>query len=189
MGPGPPMVHAGREDALDLSAVIRAVPDHPKPGITYRDITPLLGDPQAMAETTRLFAENYKARGLSKVAGIEARGFVFGAALAHALGAGFVPVRKVGKLPRETYKQSYTLEYGEDTLEMHRDAVAPGERVLLIDDLLATGGTAVAAAKLLAEAGAETAGAAFVIELDGLPGRARLAELPLETFALMRFPA
>ena len=174
---------------MDLTHAIRAVPDHPKPGITYRDITPLLADPRAMAETTRLFAEGYKTRGLSKVAGIEARGFVFGAALAHALGAGFVPVRKVGKLPRETYKQSYTLEYGEDTLEIHRDAVAPGERVLLIDDLLATGGTAVAAAKLLAEARADIVGAAFVIELDGLPGRARLAEQGLETFALMRFEA
>ena len=165
------------------------MPDHPKPGITYRDITPLLADPEAMAETTRLFREAYKNSGVAKVAGVEARGFVFGAGLAHALGAGFVPVRKAHKLPRETYRQSYSLEYGEDTLEMHRDAVAPGERVLLIDDLLATGGTAMAAAKLLAEAGAETVGAAFVIELDGLPGRERLAAMGLEAFALMRFDA
>lgn len=174
---------------MDLTAIIRDVPDHPKPGITYRDITPLLADPRAMAETTRLFREAFKTRGVSKVAGIEARGFVFGAALAHELGAGFVPIRKAGKLPRETYRQSYQLEYGEDTLEVHRDAVGPGEKVLLVDDLLATGGTAVAAARLLGEAGADIVAAAFVIELDGLPGRARLAELPLETFALMRLGA
>ena len=175
------------ETVLDLRSIIRAVPDHPKPGITYRDITPLLGDPQALAETTSLFREAFKAQGVSKVAGIEARGFVFGAALAHELGAGFVPVRKVGKLPCATYKRSYTLEYGEDTLEIHRDAVAEGERVLLIDDLLATGGTAAATAGLLRDAGADIVSAAFVIELEGLGGRERLTELSLDTFALMRF--
>lgn len=174
---------------MDLTAIIRDVEGYPKPGITYRDITPLLADPQAMAETTRLFREAFKTRGVSKVAGIEARGFVFGAALAHELGAGFVPIRKAGKLPRETYRQSYALEYGEDTLELHKDAVGSGEKILLMDDLLATGGTAVAAARLLGEAGADIVAAAFVIELDGLPGRARLAELPLETFALMRLGA
>ena len=174
---------------MDLTAIIRDVPDHPKLGITYRDITPLLADPRAMRETTRLLTEAFKAHAVAKVAGIEARGFVFGAALAHDLGAGFVPIRKVGKLPRETYRQSYQLEYGEDTLEIHKDAVEPGERVLLIDDLLATGGTAVAAAKLLRKAGAEIVGAGFVIELDGLPGRAKLAEVPVETFALMRLAA
>ena len=172
---------------MDLPSIIRAVPDHPKPGITYRDITPLLGDPEALAHTTRLFREAFKAHAVSKVAGIEARGFVFGAALAHELGAGFVPIRKVGKLPRETYKRSYTLEYGEDTLEIHKDAVAEDERVLLLDDLLATGGTAAASAGLLRDAGAEIVAAAFVIELDGLGGRDRLAELSLETFSLLRF--
>ena len=172
---------------MDLSSIIRAVPDHPKPGITYRDITPLLGDPRALAHTTALLREAFKNHRISKVAGIEARGFVFGAALAHELGAGFVPVRKVGKLPRETYRRSYTLEYGEDTLEIHKDAVAEGERVLLLDDLLATGGTAAASAGLLRDAGAEIVSAAFVIELDGLGGRARLSALSLETFSLMRF--
>ena len=174
---------------MDLKATIRAVPDHPKPGITYRDITPLLGDPQAMAETTRLLFEAFKAHDVAKVAGIEARGFVFGAALAHALQAGFVPVRKAGKLPRATYAASYALEYGEDALEIHEDAVAPGERVLLVDDLLATGGTAAAAASLLAKGGAALIGAAFVIELEGLGGRERLSGAGLETFSLIRFGA
>ena len=172
---------------MDLKSIIRAVPDHPKPGITYRDITPLLGDPAAFETAVRLLREAFKAHGIVKVAGIEARGFVFGAALAHELGAGFVPVRKLGKLPMPTYRASYMLEYGEDTLEIHRDAVGAGERVLLIDDLLATGGTAAAAGGLLRQAGGEIVSAAFVIELDGLGGRERLAEMALETFSLMRF--
>ena len=172
---------------MDLRSAVRAVPDHPRPGITYRDITPLLGDPEAMGESVRLLAEAYEAHGVQKVAGIEARGFVFGAALAHALGAGFVPVRKLGKLPLPTYKASYSLEYGEDALEMHEDAVAPGERVLLVDDLLATGGTASAAAGLLRRGGADLLGAAFVIELDGLGGRERLVGEGIEALSLMRF--
>lgn len=172
---------------MDLSSIIRAVPDYPKPGITYRDITPLLGDHRALTQTTKLFHEAFKDHRIVKVAGIEARGFVFGAALAHELGAGFVPVRKAGKLPLATYKRSYALEYGEDTLEIHQDAVQAGERVLLIDDLLATGGTAAATAELLRDAGADIVAAAFVIELDGLPGRDRLSALSLDTFSLLRF--
>ena len=170
-----------------IRAAIRAIPDHPKPGITFRDITPLMGDPAAFEETTRLLAEAFKARGVAKVAGIEARGFVFGAALAARLQVGFVPIRKLGKLPLDTYKRSYTLEYGEDTLEMHKDAAAPGERVLVVDDLLATGGTAEAAAALVGMADAGVEACAFVVELDGLGGRERLSGAGHEVFSLMRF--
>ena len=176
-----------RDRIEGLRAAIRAIPDHPKPGITFRDITPLMGDPVAFDGTIRLLAEAFKARGLAKVAGIEARGFVFGAALAARLGVGFVPVRKLGKLPLDTYKRSYTLEYGEDTLEMHKDAAAPGERVLVVDDLLATGGTAHAACDLIAMASATVEACAFVVELDGLPGRALLEGHGHEVFSLMRF--
>lgn len=172
---------------MDLSSTIRAIPDHPKPGIVFRDVTTLMGDPAAFADTTRLLAEAFKARGLAKVAGIEARGFVFGAALADRLGAGFVPVRKLGKLPAETVRRAYTLEYGEDTLEVHRDALTPGERVLLVDDLLATGGTSLAAAHLIRELGAEVVSCAFVVEIEGLGGKAALAAEGLDVFSLMRF--
>ena len=173
--------------AIDLRAVIRAIPDHPKPGITFRDITPLMGDPRAFDVTIRLLAEAFKARGLAKVAGIEARGFVFGAALAARLGIGFVPIRKLGKLPAATYRRSYTLEYGEDTLEMHRDALIPDERVLLVDDLIATGGTAIAAADLVGMGGGHLEAVAFVIVLEGLGGRDALQAQGHEVFSLMRF--
>ncbi|MBB4658452.1 adenine phosphoribosyltransferase [Parvularcula dongshanensis] len=172
---------------MDLKTAIRAIPDHPKPGIVYRDITPLMADGEAFRRTVEGLASAFKAHRIDKVAGIEARGFVFGAALATALGAGFVPVRKRGKLPHDTISRSYSLEYGEDVLELHRDAVAPGERVLLIDDLIATGGTAVAAAELLAELGARPVACAFVIELEGLGGREALAGLTDEVFSLMQF--
>ena len=174
-------------DTSGIRAAIRAIPDHPKPGITFRDITPLMGDPRAFEHTIRLMAGAFERRGLSKVAGIEARGFVFGAALAARLQVGFVPIRKLGKLPLDTYKRSYTLEYGEDTLEMHKDAAAPGERVLVVDDLLATGGTAHAACDLVGMAGAGVEACAFVIELEGLGGRALLEGHGHEVFGLMRF--
>lgn len=172
---------------MDLRASIRAIPDHPRPGIVFRDVTTLMGDPAAFADTTRLLAEAFKSQQVAKVAGVEARGFVFGAALADRLGAGFVPVRKLGKLPAETVARPYVLEYGEDTLEVHRDALTPGERVLVVDDLLATGGTARAAAELVREVGGEVVACAFVVEIEGLGGRAALTAQGLDVFSLMRF--
>ncbi|HEX8393594.1 MAG TPA: adenine phosphoribosyltransferase [Longimicrobium sp.] len=158
-----------------LKALIRDVPDFPTRGILFRDVTPLLRDPGAFAEVVQTLAERYRGQRIDAVAGIESRGFLFGAPLAMALGAGFIPIRKIGKLPGEKVSREYALEYGTNTLEMHRDAARPGERVLLIDDLLATGGTAAAAAALLGDVGAEVAEIAFVVELTLLPGRAALA--------------
>lgn len=159
---------------MDLKAYIRAVPDFPKAGILFRDITPMLSEPGALQHVIDLLRERYQDRGISKVLGIESRGFIFGAPLALSLGVGFVPVRKAGKLPADTLSRSYDLEYGSATLEMHRDAVEEGERILLVDDLLATGGTAQAAAELAEAAGAVVEELAFVIELEGLKGRERL---------------
>lgn len=158
---------------------MRDVPDFPKPGIVFKDITPLLADAQAFAATVDALAGQVTLRGLTvdKVVGIEARGFIFAAPLARALGAGFVPMRKAGKLPWRTEAEEYTLEYGFDRLEIHADAVAPGEQVLIADDVLATGGTAAAAVRLLERAGAVVGGLAFVIELAFLGGRAQLGAL------------
>jgi len=161
-------------EAVDLRAFIRDVPDFPKPGILFRDVTPLLGDARALAAAVHGLVEPFRARGVQKVMGIESRGFVFGAPVALALGAGLTLVRKAGKLPWRTRRTTYDLEYGTDTVEMHTDAVKPGQRVLLIDDLIATGGTAAAAIKLARDAGAEVVAAAFLIELRGLGGRAQL---------------
>lgn len=172
---------------MDLKAAIRAIPDYPKPGIMFRDLTTLMGNAEAFRATCGALAEAHRNHGVSHVAGIEARGFIFGAAVADRLGAAFVPVRKEGKLPHETIARSYALEYGEDTLEVHADGVPPGSRVLLLDDLLATGGTAAATAELLRSAGGQVVGAAFVVELKGLPGRARLADLGLDVFSLISF--
>jgi len=158
----------------DLKQYIRDVPDFPKPGILFRDITPLLATPEAFGVVVKSFADRYQGRGLTHVAGIESRGFIFGAPLALDLGVGFVPVRKAGKLPAETYSRSYDLEYGQATLELHRSELGPGARVIVIDDLLATGGTAEATVALVEEAGAEVVEVAFVIELAGLNGRDRL---------------
>lgn len=180
-------MEAADDRTAPLRAAIRAIPDHPKPGITFRDVTPLLGDAQAFGASIDLLAEAAAPFRADTIAGIEARGFVFGAALAARAGTGFVPVRKPGKLPAKTLSRAYALEYGEDRLEIHADAVAPGERVLIVDDLLATGGTAAAAAGLLAEAGAEVAGLAFLIELDGLPGREVLEAAGHRVVSLMRF--
>lgn len=159
---------------IDLRAFVRDVPDFPKPGILFRDVTPLLSDPQALAAAVHALAEPFQGRGVQKVLGIESRGFVFGAPVALALGAGLTLVRKAGKLPWRTRRTSYDLEYGTDTVEMHEDAVVPGERVLLVDDLIATGGTAAAAVQLARDAGAEVVGCAFLIELTVLDGRERL---------------
>jgi adenine phosphoribosyltransferase len=159
----------------DLRALVRDVPDFPSPGILFRDITPLLANPEAFRAAVFAMAAPYRGVGLSKVLGIEARGFMFGAAVARELSVGFVPVRKPGKLPGETIRASYGLEYGKDTLEVHRDACTPGERVVIVDDVLATGGTAEAAASLADSLHAEVVGLTFFIELEKLGGRARLA--------------
>jgi len=172
-----------------LEHSIRTIPDHPKPGILFRDITTLLGDPTAFAAAVDALVAPYTApAGVAKVAGIEARGFILGGAVAHRLGVGFVPVRKKGKLPHETVRISYALEYGTDEIEVHRDAVTRGERVLLVDDLIATGGTAVAAVDLLRSIGAEVVAAAFVIDLPDLGGAARLRAMGLPVQTLVAFP-
>jgi adenine phosphoribosyltransferase len=162
-----------------LKALIRDVPDFPMQGILFRDVTPLLRDPQGLTQVVDAFAERYRGQGIDAVAGIESRGFLFGAPLAVALGVGFVPIRKLGKLPAEKISREYALEYGTNSLEVHRDAVRSGERVLLLDDLLATGGTARAASELLEELGAQVVEAAFVIELAFLNGRAALDGRPV----------
>ena len=157
-----------------LKQLIRDVPDFPKPGILFKDITTLLRDAGGLRGAVDCLAEPYRDTPLDQVVGIESRGFIFGAAVADRLGAGFVPVRKPGKLPAATLSASYALEYGTDTLEMHRDALGGGHRVLIVDDLLATGGTARAAVNLVKECGAEVVGLAFLIELAALDGRAQL---------------
>jgi adenine phosphoribosyltransferase len=159
---------------MDLSKYLRDVPDFPKPGILFKDITPLLASPAAMRESIRRLAELEWGK-VDKVAAIESRGFLFGAPLAMELDVGFIPIRKPGKLPWKTNRVEYTLEYGTDAVEIHEDAIAPGERVLLVDDLLATGGTMGAAASLVKEVGGQIAGCAFVVELAFLPGRKKLA--------------
>lgn len=161
------------------------VPDFPKPGILFRDITPVLSDGKALRAVIDAFAERYGGRGITHVAGIESRGFIFGTALAYALGIGVVLVRKPGKLPRATYSAVYELEYGEDAVHVHQDAVKPGERVVLIDDLLATGGTARAALDVLQQTGAEVVEFGAVIELTNLGGRARLGDTPVH--ALLKY--
>jgi adenine phosphoribosyltransferase len=165
----------------DLERAIRNVPDFPKPGIQFKDITPVIGDPRLFAACVEHLTANVPRGSVSAVVGIEARGFVFAAAAALRLGAGVVPVRKKGKLPYETIEESYDLEYGSNTVAIHTDAVAPGSRVLLVDDLLATGGTAAAAAALLKRIGAQIVEIAFVIELAFLKGRARLSDHPVRS--------
>jgi adenine phosphoribosyltransferase len=168
-----------------LKALIRDVPDFPMPGILFRDVTPLLRDPGGLRQVVDALAARYRGQEIDVVAGIESRGFLFGAPLALALGVGFVPIRKLGKLPADRITREYALEYGTNALEMHRDAVRPGERVLLIDDLLATGGTARAASELIEELGAHVAEVAFLIELAFLNGRAALDGRPVH--ALMAY--
>lgn len=158
----------------DFSRLIRAVPDFPKKGILFRDITPALEDPHAFREIIDLFAERYAGRGVTKVAGIESRGFILASALAYALSAGLVILRKPGKLPRETVSASYALEYGESTLHLHTDAIHPGDTVLILDDLVATGGTLAAAVKLVQGTRATLLETAAIIELDALQGRQAL---------------
>jgi adenine phosphoribosyltransferase len=165
-----------------LSAGIRDVPDFPKPGIIFKDITPVLADPKLFQIAVDGFVAATKAIGAEKVVGIDARGFLFGAAVAYRLGLGFIPVRKKGKLPWQTQSAAYTLEYGEAVVEMHIDALRPGEKVVLIDDLLATGGTAAAAIKLVEKMGAQLLEAQFLIELDFLNGRKNLPQDKVRAF-------
>jgi adenine phosphoribosyltransferase len=170
---------------IDLKNYVRSIPDFPKPGILFRDITPLLANHVAFSEAIRRLADHYRGQKIDLVAAAEARGFLFAAPLALELGAGFVPVRKPGKLPFDTNSFHYELEYRTDTLEIHRDGVSPGQRVLLVDDLLATGGTIEACCRLIEQVGGQVAGCAFLIELKGLKGADRIANY--EVFSLMEY--
>jgi len=158
----------------ELKSYIREVPDYPKPGILFYDITTLLKDPEGLRRVLDAFHERYREQKIDKVVGMESRGFIFAPTLAYQLGAGFVPVRKPGKLPAETISESYELEYGTDSLEIHKDAIGAGERVLIVDDLIATGGTALATARLVEAAGGQVAGFGFLVELTFLNGREKL---------------
>ena len=171
----------------ELTQAIRAIPDYPKPGIVFRDISTLLQDARAFRRSVDALVHPFIGSSLDSVAGIEARGFILGGAIAHQLTLGFVPIRKRGKLPHETVRVAYSLEYGVDEMEMHRDAVRPGERVLLTDDLIATGGTAEAAVKLLQELGAEVVAACFVIDLPDLGGRRKIEALGVPVRTLVEF--
>jgi adenine phosphoribosyltransferase len=165
-----------------IAALIRAIPDFPIPGILFRDITPLLADPKGFKATIDLFVDRFRDARVDAVVGIEARGYMLGAPVAYALGAGFVPVRKPGKLPGEKFSEQYALEYGTNTLEIHADAVGNGHRVLVVDDLLATGGTIAATLRLLEKLGANVVGTAVLIELEALNGRAALPNVELTSF-------
>lgn len=175
------------DERSDLRAAVRTIPDYPKPGILFRDITTLLGDARTFRRAVDELVQPWPGSKIDKVAGIEARGFILGGAVAHQLAAGFVPIRKKGKLPHETVTIAYSLEYGVDEMEMHRDAIAPGERVILVDDLIATGGTATAAVELLRKMGAEVVAAVFVIDLPDLGGAERLRRLGVTVRTLMSF--
>lgn len=165
-------------DVTDLRALIRDIPDYPKPGILFYDITPVLGSPEGFAHLIEQMADPFRDSGVTKVAGIEARGFTVAAPVANELDAGFVPIRKPGKLPYEVHRREYSLEYGTDALEMHTDAVGPGDKVLVVDDVIATGGTAAAALALLEESGAEVVAVSVFIELGFLDGADALGGVP-----------
>jgi len=171
----------------NLKRLIRTIPDYPKPGIMFRDITTLLGDSQGLKAAIARLAEPYRTEPVDAVAGIEARGFILGGAVADRLGCGFVPIRKKGKLPWKTIGQEYTLEYGVDTIEIHEDAIKPGQRILIVDDLIATGGTAEAAVKLVRRSGGSIVGAAFVIDLPEIGGAKLLRDLGIAVHTLMAF--
>jgi len=165
----------------ELMQAIRDVPDFPKEGIIFKDITTLLKQPELLKEAIRAMGEKYVDAGIDMVLGIEARGFIFGPAVACNLNAGFEPIRKPGKLPAETVSASYALEYGTDTIELHKDAVSPGMSVLIVDDLLATGGTAAAAVELVEKLGGKVAGLSFLVELDFLKGREKIRNYPISS--------
>lgn len=170
-----------------LKSAIRTIADYPRPGIQFRDVTTLLGDARAFRSAIDAMVQPHAGAKIDKVAGIEARGFILGGAVAHQLSVGFVPVRKKGKLPHRTISQTYELEYGVDEVEIHVDAIAPGETVLLIDDLIATGGTAEAAITLLRKAGAEVIGASFIIDLPELGGAAKVSAMGVPCVSLVAF--
>jgi adenine phosphoribosyltransferase len=172
---------------MDIKSVIRTIPDYPKPGIMFRDVTTLFGNARAFRTTVDQLVQPYAGTRIDKVVGIEARGFILAGAVAHQLSVGFVPVRKKGKLPWRTISQTYDLEYGTDTVEIHEDAVARGENVLLVDDLIATGGTAEAAIRLVERVGAHVVGCSFIIDLPELKGRARLEKLGKRVLSLVEF--
>jgi len=171
----------------DLRVSVRSIPDYPKPGIMFRDITTLLGDARAFRRAVDELVQPWAGMKIDKVAGIEARGFILGGAVAHQVSAGFVPIRKKGKLPHKRVSVAYALEYGEDVIEMHADALVAGERVVLVDDLIATGGTAEAAVKLLCQLGANVLAACFVIDLPDLGGAERLRKLDVPVRTLISF--
>src|SRR5712692_2018449 len=173
------------KEIAEIREAIRDIPDFPKPGIVFKDITPLLGNGGLFRQTIDLLADRYRSQSIDMVLGIESRGFIIGAALAYRLGAGFCIVRKPGKLPYETHRATYDLEYGSDTLEVHRDGLKPNARVLIVDDLMATGGTASAAAELVQKLGGKVVECAFVIELAFLKGREKLK--PHGVFSLVRY--
>ena len=172
---------------LDLKALVRTIPDYPKKGILFRDITTLIEHPEGFKESIERIAGLYRGQGITHVAGIEARGFIFGAGVAIALGVGFIPIRKKGKLPGETIGQNYALEYGVDTIEIHADVLDRNDKVLLVDDLIATGGTAIAAVGLLRRTGATVEDAAFVIDLPDLGGAAKLKVEGVTVASLIAF--
>jgi adenine phosphoribosyltransferase len=172
---------------MDLKTAIRTIPDYPKPGIMFRDITTLLNDARAFRQAVDQLVAPFAGQKIDKVAGVEARGFILGGAVAHQLSIGFAPIRKRGKLPYKTLSEAYELEYGTDAVEIHIDAVEKGDRVLIVDDLVATGGTAAAAVSLMRKAGAEVVGCAFVIDLPELKGADRLRAMDVPVSALLAF--
>lgn len=172
---------------MDLKSAIRTIPDYPKPGIMFRDVTTLIGDARAFRMAIDRMVQPWAGAKIDRVAGTEARGFILGGAVAHQLSVGFTPVRKKGKLPYRTIRETYELEYGEDAIEIHVDAVQEGDRVLLVDDLIATGGTAEASIKLLQRAGATVVGAAFIIDLPDLGGAKRIEELGVPVSSLVAY--
>jgi adenine phosphoribosyltransferase len=172
---------------MNLKDAIRTIPDYPKKGIMFRDITTLLADARAFRRSIDELVQPYAGSKVSKVAGIEARGFILGGAVAHQMSAGFIPIRKKGKLPHETVSIAYSLEYGVDQMEMHKDAVVRGEKVVLVDDLIATGGTAEAACRLLTQMGAEIVAACFIVDLPDLGGARKIEKLGVPVRALMQF--
>ncbi len=167
-----------------VRGLIRDIPDFPKPGVEFRDITPLLGNGPAFQRAVSELVQRFEGLAVDRVLGMEARGFILAAPVALAIGAGFVPVRKLGKLPWAVVREEYSLEYGTDKLEIHRDAIHPGERILIIDDVLATGGTAAATCRLVEALGGVVVGLGFLIEIDGLDGRAKLGGRPVESLAV-----
>lgn len=171
----------------DLKSLVRTIPDHPKPGIMFRDVTTLFGDAQGFKACIAQMTEPYRTQPVDAIAGIEARGFILGGAVAHTLGRGFIPIRKKGKLPSKVIGQEYALEYGVDTIEMHADAIAEGDRVLLVDDLIATGGTAGAAIDLIRKSGGQVVSAAFVIDLPELGGATKLRDKGVKVHTLVGF--